>query len=349
MRRNWAARLRLVVIDGLRAVVLENERLRVTVVPDKGGDLIEFLHKPTDTDFVWLSPQGLRSPRDHLQGAADDVAQFIDHYAGGWQEVFPNGGAPSEYRGARLAQHGEVSGLPWECAVLADAPEEVAVRLSVRTRRLPYRMEKVFRLRAGTAALEVEGTATNEAGLRLHAMWGQHIVYGRPFLRPGARIRLPDGVRVIPHATAIDPAGRRQVRAGGPGAWPVVPADGGGEVDLGVVREPGAPSEIVYLTGFDEGWYEISSHTSGDISGDISGKIGMRVEWDASLLPYLWLWQELGSSAGYPWWGRAYTVGLEPFSSMPTDGLAAAVANGTALALGPYEAKTLRMRAEVLA
>lgn len=336
VRRNWAARLRHVVIDGLRAVVLENERLRVTVVPDKGGDVVEFLHKPTDTDFVWLSPQGLRNPRDHLQGAADDVAQFVDHYEGGWQEIFPSGGAPSEYRGARLAQHGEVSGLPWSYEVTADTADEVAIRLTVRTRRLPYRMEKVFRLRSGTAALEIEGRAANEAGIPLHAMWGQHIVYGRPFLRPGARIRLPEGVRVIPHATRINPAGRR-VRAGGPWQWPKVPDDHGGETDLSVVQEPGSPSDIVYLTGFDEGWYEIS------------GDIGMRVEWDASLLPYLWMWQELGASTGYPWWGRAYTVGLEPFSSMPTDGLAAAVANGTALALEPGETKVLRMRAEVLA
>ncbi|WP_431913567.1 DUF4432 family protein [Nonomuraea jabiensis] len=336
MRRNWAARLRPVTIDGLRAVVLENERLRVTVVPDKGGDVLEFLHKPTDTDFVWLSPQGLRNPHDHLQGAADDVAQFIDHYEGGWQEIFPNGGAPSEYRGARLAQHGEVSGLPWHYEVVADSEEEVAVRLSVRTRRLPYRMEKVFRIRSGTAALEIEGRATNEADLPLHAMWGQHIVYGLPFLRPGARIRLPEGVKVIPHQSAINPAGRR-VRAGGPWEWPVVPADGGGETDLSVVQEPGSPSDIVYLTGFDEGWYEIS------------GDIGMRVEWDATLLPYLWMWQELGASTDYPWWGRAYTLGLEPFSSMPTDGLAAAVDNGTALVLGPHETKVLRLRAEVLA
>lgn len=336
MRRNWAARLRHLTLDGLRAVTLENERLRVTVLPDKGGDVVEFLHKPTDTDFVWLSPQGLRDPRDHRHGAADDVAQFVDHYEGGWQEVFPNGGAPSEYRGARLAQHGEVAGLPWSCEVVADCEEEVAVRLAVRTRRLPYRVEKVFRLRAGTAALEVEGRVTNEADLALHAMWGQHIVFGAPFLRAGARIRLPEGVRVIPHATPIGPSGRR-VRAGGPWRWPVVPADGGGETDLSVVPERGGPSDIVYLTGFPEGWYEIS------------GDIGIRVEWDAALLPYLWMWQELGASTGYPWWGRACTLGLEPFAGMPTDGLAAAVANGSALSLGPQETKVSRWRAEVLA
>ncbi|GGO61684.1 DUF4432 family protein [Nonomuraea cavernae] len=336
MRRNWGARLRHVVIDGLRAVVLENERLRVTVVPGKGGDVVEFLHKPSDTDFVWLSPQGLRDPAGHLQGASDDVAQFVDHYEGGWQEVFPNGGAPSEYRGARLAQHGEVAGLPWEAEVVADSEQEVAVRLRVRTRRLPYLVERTLRVRSGTAALEIEGRATNESGVEVHAMWGQHIVYGRPFLRPGARIRLPAGVIVVPHESAINPAGRL-VRAGGPWTWPVVPAEGGGEIDLSVVGAPGAPSDIVYLTGFTEGWYEISAD------------VGLRVEWDAALLPHLWMWQEFGATTGYPWWGRAYTLGLEPFSSMPTDGLATAVANGTALTLAPYASKVSRLRAEVLA
>ncbi|GAA4511883.1 DUF4432 family protein [Nonomuraea ferruginea] len=336
INRNWGARLRHGSVGGLRAVTLENELLRVTVLPGKGGDVVEFLHKPTDTDFVWLSPHGLRDPREHLRGAADDVAQFVDHYEGGWQEVFPNGGAPSEYRGARLAQHGEVSGLPWEYEVVADSEREVAIRLSVRTRRLPYRLERTLRLRSGTAALEIGGRAANESGLTLHAMWGQHLVYGMPFLRPGARIRLPDGVRVIPHESAINPEGRR-VKAGGPWDWPVVPADGGGEVDLSVIPERGAPSDIVYLTGFETGWYEIVAD------------IGLRVEWDAEVLPYLWLWQELGATTGYPWWGRAYTVGLEPFSSMPTDGLAAAVANGTALALGPGGTRALSMRAEVLA
>ncbi|MFE3452756.1 DUF4432 family protein [Nonomuraea sp. NPDC059194] len=315
MTRNWAARLREITIEGMRALVLENERLRVTVLADKGGDIVEFLHKPTDTDLVWLSPQGLRRPLP--QQAADDVGAFLDHYEGGWQEVFPNGGAPSVYRGARLAQHGEVAGLPWSVEVLSDSPEEVAVRLAVRTRRLPYQVEKVFRVVSGTAAMEIEGRVTNEAEVPMHAMWGHHLVYGRPFLRPGARIRVPEGVTVIPHASSIDPLGRRAV-------------------ELFTVPPEGAPSEIVYLTGFDQGWYEVHAD------------LGVRVEWDADVMPYLWLWQEVGASKDWPWWGRAYVVGLEPFSSMPTDGLSTAVDNGTAMLLGPGESRTARLRAEVI-
>lgn len=169
-------------------------------------------------------------------------------------------------------------------------------------------------------------------------MWGHHIVFGAPFLRPGHRIRLPGGARVVPHATAIAPGGRR-VRGGGPHDWPRVPAAGGGTVDLDVVPGRGEPSEIVYLTGLEEGRYEVL---------DPDGGLGLRVRWDAAVLPHLWLWQELGATTGHPWWGRAYVMGLEPFAGHPTDGLAAAAANGTALALEPHARRSLWLRAAVI-
>jgi hypothetical protein len=32
-----------------------------------------------------------------------------------------------------------------------------------------------------------------ESGVPLHAMWGHHIAFGRPFLGEGCRVRLPEG------------------------------------------------------------------------------------------------------------------------------------------------------------
>ena len=58
-------------------------------------------------------------------------------------------------------------------------------------------------------------------------------------------------------------------------------------------------------------------------------------------------WQEYGASGFYPWYGRHYNIGLEPFSSFPTNGLKEAVENGTALILGARERRRFSLRAEV--
>jgi hypothetical protein len=61
----------------------------------------------------------------------------------------------------------------------------------------------------------------------------------------------------------------------------------------------------------------------------------LTVEWDLERFPYLWLWQEAGATQEHPWNGAAYFIGIEPFSSYPSEGLPAAVANGTALTIPP--------------
>lgn len=326
--RNWGARLHEVTLRGTPAVVLENDLLRITVLL-AGSHLVEFNYKRRDLDFAWLTPWSMQGANP--DAASDDVASFMDNYPGGWQEIFPSGGAPSAYRGAALAQHAEVAALPWAASVVADTPDEVAVRLTVRTRRLPYAVSKVLRLAAGSATLQVDEEVVNESDQTVHAMWGQHLAYGRPFLRPGCRIRVPDGVRVIPHPEPVNPP-RRAVAPGGPYDWPVVPAFDGSTVDLSVAPPAGTPTDVVYLTGFTEGWYEVTDPDAG---------IGIRADWDAGVLPYLWQWREVGDTTGWPWWGRAYVVGLEPFSSYPTSGLAEAVSNGSALTLGPRATRQL--------
>lgn len=84
----------------------------------------------------------------------------------------------------------------------------------------------------------------------------------------------------------------------------------GDEIDLSVLPPSGTASEIVYLTGFP---------------------------------------QPACATAGYPWYGRHWNIGLEPFSSYPTNGLAEAVANGTALELSPGEERAFSLSAEVIA
>jgi hypothetical protein len=301
-QRNWGARVHEVALLGLDAVVLENAALRVTVLAGKGTDIVEFAYKPLDLDFAPLSPGGIRDPRTLSRDGADPAAAFMESYPGGWQEVLPNGGAPATHAGASYGQHGEIALVPWDHAIERDDEAGVTVAFEVALRAVPLRLTKRLSLDRSSPELQVEETLVNESDETVDVMWGHHIAFGRPFLRPGCRLELPI------------------------------------EAPFDVVPEPGAPSAIDYLHGFGD----VGTYTVRD------DRVGLRVAWDARAMPYLWVWQEHGATRAYPWWGRLRTIGLEPFSSFPTDGLAEAVRNGSALRLAPRERRDFHLTATVL-
>ena len=337
-QRNWGARVLEYEYAGMRTVFLENEKLRVGVLADKGTDVFEFNYKPRDVDFVWLTAGGVRNPTSYLSTSPDSLATFLDYYPGGWQEIFPSGGTPSSYLGARFGQHGEVSNLPWDYEIVEDVEDVVAVRFSIRTQKTPFRLEKTLRLCSGGSGLCVEETLTNESEVPLHVMWGHHIAFGRPFLEEGCKIRLPEGVTVVLNEEPLHSGGRR-VKGGRRYTWPTAEGESGGIVDLSILPEAGTMSEMLYLKTLREGWYEVENPKKA---------LALRVEWDVEQMPYLWFWQEYGASGFYPWYGRHYNIGLEPFSSYPTNGIEEAVSNGTALLVGAREQRRFSLRVKVL-
>jgi len=336
-QRNWGPRVRDYTYHGLRLVVLENELIRVGVLAGKGADIVEFNYKPRDLDFVWLNGRGVRNPNNFVSTSPDLQATFLEVYPGGWQDIFPNGGEPSTYAGAQFGQHGEVSALPWDVRIDEETEAAAQVTFTVRTLKTPYLVEKTLRLAAGDPTLHVSARVENESDVPLRAMWGQHLAFGRPFLDETCRISVPEGLTIHPNDAEPQSGSRRLSHT--PSAWPLAIGAHGDMIDLSVLPERGAPSDWAYLSGFTDGWYEI------DHPGNA---VGMRVEWDAATMPYLWYWQEFGAPGGYPWYSRNYNIGLEPFSSVPTAGLAKAVENDTALRLGPRESKTFWMRTRVV-
>ena len=316
--RKSGARVRHLKLGGLDAVSLENDLLRTTLLAGKGAKVVEFLYKPRNIDLASWTPSELAS------------APSLDQYTDGWWDVFPNGGAPSSYRGADFGEHGEVALLPWDVEILDDAPDEVAVKLSVRTQRYPAYLEKVIRMNGAEPRIGVELSLRNRASLELEAMWGCHLAFSKPFLQPGATLVIEEGARVVPHLAPINESGRRRIDGSKPGLWPLLGSADGATVDLSILPEAAA-SEMVYVTDFSNASYEVRQPDGG---------IAVRVAWDGKAFPYLWLWQEFGEARDYPWWGQLYAVGMEPFSSYGIEGLASAVENGSALRLAPHEVRT---------
>ena len=127
--------------------------------------------------------------------------------------------------------------------------------------------------------------------------------YNAPLLTPGTRLSLPAGIKAVPVLDYY----RNPRSASAESAWPHVKAADGTTVDASVVPERGAPTRVAVLSGFTEGWYELS-HASGRAD---------RVTWDAGKFPFLWLYGEFGATTQAPYHDWFYTLALQPFSRNP--------------------------------
>ena len=83
---------------GLKTVVLETELIRVVVLADKGADVYSFVHKPTDTEFMWRSPWGVRDPKLFTPQSGWPVGPWMDLYEGGCRRLFRTVATPTSVR-----------------------------------------------------------------------------------------------------------------------------------------------------------------------------------------------------------------------------------------------------------
>lgn len=336
-QRNYGCRIHdQYTYFNMRTIVLENELVRISLLLDKGTEIFEYVYKPKDLDFMWLTENGVQRPTDYLPTSPDPISTFIDYYPGGWQEVFPNGGPTSSYLGAQFGQHGEVAHMPWDYEIIEDSEDQVSVKLMVRTKKVPFQITKILSLHKNSAALNIDEQLENLSDESLEYMWGHHIALGKPFLEEGCQITLPQGIKVITEDKDASSTNSGRLKRGEVYNWPNAGCETGEHVDLSILPRRGTASEIVYLEGFDkDAWYIVKNPRLG---------MSWKVEWDGETLPYLWYWQEYGAAKGYPWYGRHYNIGLEPFAGYPTSGLEEAIRNGSSAKIGPRENQTFRMK-----
>jgi Domain of unknown function (DUF4432) len=317
------------IIQGYEALWLENDSLKVGVLPEKGADIFEFIYKPSGVDFLMKTPSGL-----HPHGERRP-ADFLENYEGGWQELFPNPGDAYEVPGITLPFHGEVALLPWEYVVERDDEQETSIRFSVRCEQMPFKLERLMRLRQGMPALEITGTVTNLAPAPAHFCWGHHIVLGGDFLEAGCSLEVPARTIVTPEE-AFEPATVR-LAPGQNEPWPWARGRRQGEqFDLRRIPGPEAHShDDVYLVDLEKGAVNV-----------VNPRLGLRfwLDWDAHIFKCLVNWQPFGGSDLPPLTG-IYGVGIEPWVSR--FGLAQAIEAGEALRLDAGASLSTRLFAGV--
>ena len=297
-----------VLPSGHRAVTLENDFAAVTVLPEKGADIYSLVYKPRAIDVLWkspwpLMPSGSRPP--FLGGNTE--AAWMDQYAGGWQEIFPNGGDECVYKNAPLNFHGEASIRAWDYHIAHADSESARVEFHVALRRSPFEVNRTMIIDRHLAGFRIEESIVNKGEEDLHYMWGHHPALGDPFLSG-------DCILQVPARAFLPPNGVK-------GKW---------TGDLSEVADFG------YICDLDEGWYGVRSRKHG---------FGFGLAWPLEVFPYLWFWRETHKSLGYPWYGRCNVMAVEPFSSIPGAGLVNAIAAGTAPLLHPGEVRHANLAA----
>ncbi len=277
---------------------LSSAGVAATIDPGQGADLLSLIDRRTGIDVLFRSPWRERADSiraGHPASSYDPTTGWLERYRGGWQTLCPNAGDPRRIYGASVGFHGEAASVAWT----VDGATANSARLHVELFTVPVRIERTVELTGST--LRITDSLSNLSTVPIEFDYSHHPAFGGRFLEGTCRIQ-SGATRFTP-----DPQRNGGAESGSAQAWPWGTSTAGDRIDLRDVAPVGEARAVFgWLDGFTEHWASI---TNLDLD------LTVRLEWDGAQLPYAWLWQELGSSEGFPWYQRARVVAIEPAST----------------------------------
>ncbi len=266
---------------GLRVVRLENDFLRLDVLPELGGKVYNFIHKPSGRNLLWQNPR--LAPARQAYGAS-----FDDNWCGGWDELIPNDVTCPEPEGDMLPDHGEFwsQSMKWE--VLKNDRDSVEVRFSAEGRVMPVSFAKTLTLREGESFCRVHYRLANHGTNDFDFLWNIHPAMA---ISPETRLDVPAGEGFT------DPWRESRFPGYGRFQWPMLTDRAGKQCDLRKVEPPeSALADQQYMLGVREGWYAVT---------DQKHRVGFGLVFPTNVFPNVWLFRTFGG------WRGIYTLILE--------------------------------------
>lgn len=178
------------VFKGFRCLLVENNVIRTIFLLDKGADIISFVDKKTDTEFVWTNPMGI-SCLDKIRLSKMDNDCFSDNYVGGWFEILPNVGDACTVLNKSFSSHAEAAYMPWDYSVCEDSEEKIRLMFITRLSKFPIEVRKYLTLEKNTSKLYFDEEIINLGGCDVPYNWGFHPNIGKPFLDGDCVFELP--------------------------------------------------------------------------------------------------------------------------------------------------------------
>lgn len=276
-----SGRVSMTSVSGFAAYVLENDHVRLVVVPELGAKIVSLAYKPTGKEWlVSCEPRRLHCVAYGSDYAAADLS--------GWDECFPSILAcsyPEEgaYFNAPIPDHGELWSLPWKAFASIDA-----IRCVVDGIVLPYTFARDVKLIDETTfRFNYEVRNTGEEPLAV--FWTAHPLF---VATEQTEMIFPDGVSEV---LCVD--GGTRLQAGLKYAWP----EGESELPHPINRigpASSADSRKFYVEG------EVTHGRCGLMERDTGESIELL--WSPKQLPYFGAWINEGAMISTP------VVALEP-------------------------------------
>lgn len=290
---------------------LENDLLRIELLPNLGGKVISFYYKPAAKELLYRSPdRSFRSP------CFGDL--WTNYDMSGFDECFPTIAAcnyPAEpFNGVRVVDHGELWSQSWECS--ASAQE---IKLNAKGILFPYTFEKSLRLTG--QKLVINYKLTNLSAREWQYLWSAHPVFR---LTGQVHLDLPEGTSIFVEGATNDDFVLNE-----PTLWPKVKTKKSGDLNLSHIEPRDLNQAIKVFAGpLAKGDMALVSEDDGILTS---------LSFSTESVPYLGIWINQGGIP--PKMPQYQCLGLEPTTS-PTDFLDKAINKGLAFTLGAYETKT---------
>ena len=264
------------------AVIIENDIIRVALLPEFGSKTVSIVYKPLNYETLWQNPG-----KEYIKTNYGD--SYSEGEFSGFDEMFPSINRcfyeDGPWSGTEIPDHGELWSIPWEHTL-----EKDHVALSVQGRRFPYRLEKKVYLKVNS--IHIEYKATNLSDSDFDFIWAAHPLFNAS---KDMELIVPAGMDKIVNAYP----GKRLSQYGKVYDFPVARLEDGSEFNLSLVPEKNDDGyqKYYFLGKVTEGWCSLY---------DKAKKLNITMSFPKEKVPYLGVWLNEGG------WAGQYNIAPEP-------------------------------------
>jgi hypothetical protein len=285
---------------GRRAAVIENDRLRVTVLRE-GGHIAAILDKQTGINPLWTPPwpsiePSSYDPHKHPEYGTGSEARLLAGIMGHNLCLDLFGGPSPEEAAAGMTVHGEGSVAPYE---IGETDGSLIQRTSLPAAQLQFerRLELLGRV------LRINETVENLSACDRPIAWTQHATLGPPFLEPGATMFRASATLSKVYEGPFGSAD--YLRPGALFDWPMAPRATEGFADLRTFN--GGPVSGAFTTHLMDPQREHAFFAAFSPAH----KLAFGYVWKRADFSWMGIWEEIRSRQDGPWNGRTITRGME--------------------------------------